>query len=49
MAMFFGKVVFSLDGNELSSVNLVASDDVDKINLFTMSKKVVYSWIDLLR
>ena len=47
--MIFGKVVFSLDGNELASVNLVASDDVDKINLFTMSKKVIYSWIDLLR
>ena len=47
--MFFGKVVFYLDGNELVSVNLVASDDVDKINLFTMSKKVIYSWIDLLR
>ena len=47
--MFFGKVVFSLDGNELSSVNLVASSDIDKINLFTMAKKIVYSWIDLLR
>lgn len=47
--MFFGKVVFSLDGNELASVNLVASDDIDKINLFTMSKKIIYSWIDLLR
>ena len=47
--MFFGKVVFSLDGNELTSVNLVASNDVDKINLFTMSKKVIYSWVDLLR
>ena len=47
--MFFGKVVFSLDGSELASVSLVASADVDKINLFTMSKKIVYSWIDLLR
>lgn len=47
--MFSGKVVFSLDGNELASVNLVASDDVDKISLFTMSKKIIYNWIDLLR
>ena len=47
--MFFGKVVFSLDGNELASVNLVASDDVEKINLFTMSKNIIYRWIDLLR
>ena len=44
-----GKVVFSLDGSELSSTNLVASCDVDKISLFTMSKKVIYSWVDLLR
>ncbi len=44
-----GKVVFSLDGSELSSTNLVASYDVDKINLFTMSKRIIYSWIDLLR
>lgn len=44
-----GKVTFSLDGNELSSVNLVASNNVDKINLFTMSKKIIYSWVDLLR
>ena len=44
-----GRVVFSLDGNELSSTNLVVSCDVDKINLFTMSKKIIYSWIDLLR
>lgn len=44
-----GKVVFSLDGNELSSTNLVASCDVDKINLFTMYKKIIYSWVDLLR
>ena len=44
-----GKVVFSLDGSELSSTNLVASCDVDKITLFTMTKKVVYSWVDLLR
>ena len=44
-----GKVTFSLDDNELSSVNLVASNNVDKINLFTMSKKIIYSWVDLLR
>ena len=44
-----GKVIFSLEGNELSSVNLIASNDVAKINLFTMSKKIIYSWIDLLR
>ena len=44
-----GKVVFSLDDSELSSTNLVASCDVDKITLFCMSKKIIYSWVDLLR
>lgn len=44
-----GQVTFSLEGNNLASIDLVASCDVDKINLFTMSKKIIYSWIDLLR
>lgn len=45
----FGQVTFSLEDNELASVDLIAASDVDKINLFTMSKKIIYSWIDLLR
>ena len=44
-----GKITFSLDGKLLSSVDIVAKNDVGKLNLFTMSKKVIYSWIDLLR
>lgn len=44
-----GKVIFSLDSSELSSTNLVADSDIDKINFFTMSKKIIYSWVDLLR
>ena len=44
-----GQVTFTLDNQELASVDLVASKDIDKINLFTMSKNVIYSWIDLLR
>lgn len=44
-----GKVSFSLDGQILSTVDIVAKNDVEKINLFTMSKKVIYSWVDLLR
>ncbi len=44
-----GEVVFTLDGEVLSTVNLIAKNDVDKINLFTMSKKVIYKWVDLLR
>ncbi|MCI8470138.1 MAG: D-alanyl-D-alanine carboxypeptidase [Clostridia bacterium] len=44
-----GEVSFVLDGKTLSTVDIVAKNDVAKINLFTMSKKVIYSWIDLLR
>lgn len=44
-----GEISFSLDGKILSTVNLVAKNSVEKINLFTMSKKIYYSWVDLLR
>ena len=44
-----GKVVFSIDGNNIASVNMVADKKVDRINLFNMSKKIIYSWVDLLR
>ncbi len=44
-----GEVSFSLNDNTLSTVNLVASQNVDKISIFTMSKRIIYSWIDLLR
>ena len=44
-----GEVSFSLDGNILSTVDIVAKDDVDRLNLFNMCKKVIYSWVDLLR
>ena len=44
-----GKVSFSIDGNVISSIDIISSNDVDKINVFNMSKKVIYNWIDLLR
>ena len=44
-----GEMSFSLDGEVLSTVDIVAKNSVEKINLFTMSKKIYYSWIDLLR
>lgn len=44
-----GEISFSLNGEILSTVDIIAKNEVDKINLFTMSKKVIYSWIDLLR
>ena len=44
-----GEISFSIDNNSISTVNLVAKNSVDKITLFTMAKKIYYSWIDLLR
>ena len=44
-----GEISLVLDGKTLSTIDIVAKNDVEKINLFTMTKKVIYSWIDLLR
>ncbi len=44
-----GEISFMLDGQMLSTVDIVAKSNIEKVNLFTMSKKVIYSWIDLLR
>lgn len=44
-----GEVSFVLNGKTLSTVDIVAKNNVEKMNLFTMSKRVIYSWIDLLR
>lgn len=44
-----GEVSFVLDGKTLNTVSLIARDDVDKINVFTMSKSIIYNWINLLR
>ena len=44
-----GTATYSLNGEILATVDLVANSSVDKINLFTMTKSVVYKWIDLLR
>ncbi len=44
-----GEVSFSLDGKTLSTVDIIAKNEVEKINLFTMTKHICYSWVDLLR
>ena len=44
-----GEVKFSLNGQTLNSVNLIAKENVDRINGFSMSKSVIYKWINLLR
>ncbi len=44
-----GEASYVLDGETLATVDLVATSDVEKINLFTMSKSIIYNWINLLR
>lgn len=44
-----GKVTYSLNGNVISECNLIASDNVDKINLFSMCKLILNNWFNLLR
>lgn len=44
-----GEATYSLDGKILATVNLISKDSIEQINLFTMTKQVIYKWIDLLR
>ena len=44
-----GEVSYILDDKTILTSNLVAGESIDKLNLFTIFKKVIYSWIDLLR
>lgn len=44
-----GKIDYTLNGNIISSVNLVAKNNVDAISIFSMSKSIIYNWINLLR
>ena len=44
-----GTVTYSLDGNKLGEVSLVAESSVNKIDLITMAKHIFNSWFNLLR
>ena len=44
-----GEIVYSLDGKEISRVNIVAKEDVKKLSLVNMSARVVENWFTLLR
>ncbi len=40
---------FSLDGEVISKTNLIAQEDVDKINIVSMAKNIYSKWFNLLR
>lgn len=44
-----GTVTYTLDGDVIKTINIVASDDVRKINLINMSMSVYENWFKLLR
>jgi D-alanyl-D-alanine carboxypeptidase (penicillin-binding protein 5/6) len=44
-----GEVSYSLNGEVIATSNIVAKNDVEKINLFSMSKKVYWDWLDFFR
>lgn len=44
-----GEVRFSINGEVLAQVNVVAGEDVDKINIYTMGQNIFSSWFSLLR
>ncbi len=44
-----GEMRYVLDGETLVSSDIVATECVEKVNLFSMSKSICYNWINLLR
>ena len=44
-----GTIKYSLNGNELQTVSLIAESSVEKIGLFNMSKHIFNNWFNLLR
>lgn len=44
-----GKILYVVDGNVVESVDLISSDDVQKLNLGNMMKLTYDSWFNLLR
>lgn len=44
-----GKVEFRVDGEAVDSVDLVAENDVAKLNIFTMGKRILKKWFYLFR
>ena len=44
-----GEVSFVLNGEVVSKTNLIAQEDVDKINIVSMIKNIYFKWFNLLR
>ena len=44
-----GTITYSLNGSNISTVNLVAENSIEKIDLLNMSKFIFNNWFNLLR
>lgn len=44
-----GSVNFTLDGEVIKSVNVVAKDSIKKINLINMTMNIYKNWFNMLR
>lgn len=44
-----GQISYNLNGSTISSVNLVAQNDIKKIGFLSFSEKVLLTWLRLLR
>ena len=44
-----GEITYSIDGKEISKVNIVAKENVKKLNLVNMYTRAVENWFTLLR
>lgn len=44
-----GEITYSIDNEQISKVNIVAKEDVKKLNLVNMSARTIENWFKLLR
>lgn len=44
-----GTISYMINDKIVYSCNLIAKNPVNKVNIFTITKKVIYRWVDLLR
>lgn len=44
-----GNIQYFIDGNCISETNLISDNFVDKINIISMEKNILYNWFSILR
>ena len=44
-----GEITYSIDNKEISKVNIIAKEEVKKINILNMTTNILKKWFNLLR